>query len=172
MYQSELFSNVFKGQVYLGGGCVSEVYALDSLPGYVIKRASWLDGTLNYLEWCQRMQQSGNGMRGMPEIDFIVHTTRPATEYREETRGYVVCMKRYSPHDGGYFVESVWQLDYMADLIAAYRAFMGETFGRGCDYCSDLHGGNVMLDGSTYILTDPSAIEYKTLNGIEGYTLQ
>lgn len=179
MYQSELFTNAFKGQQWIGGGCISEVYTLAELPGYVLKRASRRDGTLNYLEWCQRMQSSGQGMRGMPEIDFIVHTehVEQACSGASVTRqGYVVCMKRYSDHGFKSFgdaVDAIWQLDYMKALVDAYEAFMQATFDMAdCPAAGDLHGGNVMMEGNTYILLDPSARAYETNNNPEEYTLQ
>lgn len=158
MYQMSMFNNAFKSQRYLGSGLYARVHAIGE--GWVVKHCSTKDGTLNYLEWCQRMQAAGEGMDGMPEIDFLVHTAE----------GYIVTMRQYKPQADDCCTDFK-ELEYMQELVAAFEAYMADTFHE-YSFAHDLHGGNAMLDArGNFILTDPSAYGYCTLPHVDSFAL-
>jgi hypothetical protein len=156
-----MFSNVFKDQKYLGGGCYAQVHRIR--PGWVLKHAPHRDGTLNYLEWCLLKQAAGEHMDGMPEIDFLVHTEN----------GYLVTMREYTG-----IPRTDWgrrdfpEREYLDDLVAAFETYMVDTFNK-CGFANDLHGGNAMIDADgEYVLTDPSSLEYLDTPCVEHFELE
>lgn len=171
MYQQEMFSGkAFKDAVFLASGCYGRVHAIDD--NWVVKYAI-KDGTLNYLEWCKRLQDAGKGMLGMPEIESIVHL--------DDDR-YMVTMRRYDrtlcslehlssvghvPYHMRIIPDAFneLQIGHITELIATYDAYMHETFGPlrySYTYAGDLHAGNFMLLGGLVVMTDPSSCEYMT----------
>lgn len=160
MYQVSMFSNAFKGQEYVGNGCFARVSSLGN--GWVVKNAHRRDATLNYLEWCKRKQDAGEGMMGMPEIDFIVHT--------EE--GYIVTMRQYTPQPERLSNSYVhMECEHIAELIAAFECYMADTFGE-YNCANDVHGSNVMI-GPRFmlILTDPSSRCYFSHAYVDSFNL-
>ena len=181
MYQQEMFRKLLpRNAIPCGEGHVASV--LDLGDGWVFKHANHKDETLNYLEWCVLMTKAGKGMKGMPDIDRIIHL--------EE--GYIVLMRKYEYHGckpSGVGYPSFNGTGYCAKLIEAYRAYMTALFGTVCrgplvgetseewneeyekgarEYACDLHGGNYMWDNLTngWIVTDPSALSYLTIDEV------
>lgn len=159
MYQVSMFSNAFRGQKYLGEGMFANVSSMGN--GWVVKTATSRDCTLNYLEWCKRKQAAGEGMQGMPEIDFIVHT--------EE--GYIVTMRQYTPQDVSPWSSTHSECEYIQDLVTSFEVYMFDTFGE-FRACNDLHAGNVMLDTGMYVMTDPSSRPYRADPDVTSFGLQ
>lgn len=156
MFQAEMFTNKLHGK-FLGGGCFGEVHEIGT-SGWVIKTTSSRDGTLNYLEWCKRMQDAGDGMLGMPEIDFLVRTER----------GYIVTMRKYDKFEVDPLEPSSSRWDipddcaHLQELKDAFNYYMLYEFG--CEnFANDCHMHNYMVDASgVLILTDPSSRSYRT----------
>ncbi len=144
-----------EGWTYISNGVNGTVFR-SPCGEWVFKRARRNDGTRTFLEWCMWKQARGEGMKGMPELDFLADCGE----------GYVVGMRRYantasavlstSSFDAG---ETVSQYDYMVALITAFEAECP-----GC-HAGDLHGGNFMYDDRTdsYVLIDPTNGRYRPL---------
>lgn len=171
MYQQEIFTNPFRDWDFVGDGFTAVVHAKGD---WVIKKASYRDMTLNYLEWCVMRRNAGNPMRGMPEIDALVHTEN----------GYIVTMRRYDDEDrdGGRMCRRAYgaggdydNTPYMGTLIYAFLDYLADVFGEYYDACDmDLHKGNHMWDddNESWILTDPSEKPYLDTPYVEGFKLQ
>lgn len=181
MFQQEMFTDgSFKGAEYIAKGCYGSVYALPD-DEWVVKYAK-ADGTLNYLEWCKAMQMAGKGMKGMPEIDVLVHI-EPENGYSSADGRYMVTMRRYSdargllakldePFDDFADVKETCVRcghEYIAELIDAFDEYCQEVFVRRWSMVDDLHRGNIMWDDrkNEFVVTDPSCSEYCTTNTVE-----
>ena len=161
MYQHEMFSNgSLKGARYIANGCYGQVYEHPDYPNdWVIKYAD-KDGTLNYLEWCKAMQDAGKGMRGMPNVDVLVHL---------ENDRYMVIMSRYDNAEHLFSLRDVsakcsTDYEYITELIAAFENYCSDNLSgvSGWGMVNDLHSGNVMWCNKTssVIVTDPCANDY------------
>ena len=183
MFQQEMFTDgSFKGARYIANGCFGSVYALPD-DEWVVKYAK-ADGTLNYLEWCKAMQMAGKGMKGMPEIDVLVHI-EPAVGHRRADGRYMVTMRRYSDargilntlNESFTFYADVKETcvkvghEYIEELIDAFDEYCQEVFVRrnGCSMVDDLHRGNIMWDDrkNEFVVTDPSCSDYCTTNTVD-----
>lgn len=146
---------VKKGFEKISNGCYGVVYGSHASE-WVVKYAA-NDGTRTYLEWCLLMQRKGRKMRGMPELDFVVGLGKH----------YMVAMKRYKPIKGR-LMEFGWDSEYESylhekDGCPEYLKKLIEAFEKDCPAitCNDVHYENVMTDGKSVILTDPSSSGYR-----------
>jgi hypothetical protein len=170
--QSELFPKFTATWPYLSSGCFGAVHA-SPCGEWVIKRAR-NDGTRTYLEWCRYKQSIGAGLRGMPEIDFLV---------MEDDAHYIVTLRRYEsvkdretgevrPEVGmgrwyDNVIDAIGCPDYIKELVDAFVAeCKHKTFNL------DLHANNVMWDKrtKTIIVTDPSSGDYEP-NPVQDFEL-
>lgn len=187
MFQSEMFSDgSFKGASYIANGCYGSVFSLPSDDNWVVKYAR-VDGTLNYLEWCKAMQLAGKGMRGMPEIDVLVHIEpEGGIGWAANNNGrYMVTMRRYSDArskleelDKGFEYRADVKdtcnrcgHEYIGELIDAFDAYCSEVFSRRNSWSmvDDLHRGNIMWDAdkNEFVITDPSCSDYCINNKVD-----
>lgn len=166
MYQQEMFARVIKTKRFLGDGAFGQVHAI--CDEWVVKYSK-KDGTLNYLEWCLWMQRAGKGMKGMPEVDTIVHLD--GGQYMVTMRRYARTMSdsglTYSERDEKVF-EAEWY-EELKDAYLAYHEDMLEDVAEDSqgfakrDPWDDCHGGNVMFDERTdsWVVTDPCSGPYR-----------
>ena len=119
--------------------------------GTVFKVTQTMDGTADYLLWASlRLKKFG---RGSPEMYAI-----PAVEHFERFgKGYFVVMPKYEKWVGG----NMWGTkDLLRDIPGDIQLrgtlwLIDEVFGE--DFATDLHPGNVMMDGAMPIILDPSS---------------
>jgi hypothetical protein len=177
MYQQEMFSNgQFKKARFIAGGCFGRVHDLGN--GYVVKYAD-RDGTLNYLEWCYRLQQAGKGMVGMPTIDSIV--LLEGDRYMVTMEHCGVTLADYCEFEGVFverFNHEELSVAHGVDVSGAYRlacafsGYMVDHFGAADGrYKGDLHGGNFMVKDDVVYLTDPSGAPYLVNQITNGWSL-
>lgn len=176
MYQADFFTNSINRMQLAPGGDDGYVAMVAVYPDneWVLKTARYKDGTLNFLEWCYSLQKAGKSMRGMPEIDALVHTTD----------GYAVAMRFYTRYqEVRGEVDSYEDAEYIKELCAAYleyckaafvvrvNHYLGDdqpknitwrTIEKKSDVMGDMHDSNHMWDHrtGTHIITDPSAMSY------------
>jgi hypothetical protein len=173
MLQMSMFEGITQPSTLLGTGCFASVH--EHGEGWVFKRAGNRDGTLNWLEFCKHMQDTGQFMLGMPVIDRLYHVGS----------GYVVTMKRYSCAKSSsadktgnmwkeYQDQQPWSSPQIQALELAFKRHMSKL-GHTTYGFDDGHSGNMMYchDTQSWIVTDPCSCSYReSLVEEDDFTLQ
>lgn len=164
MYQQELFKRTIPTRRVIGDGCFGTVYSIND--DWVVKYAA-KDGTLNYLEWCKIMQDAGKHMRGMPEIDRIVHLD--GDRYMVTMRYYSSTLRERIGREYYAEVDKVKATTWFKELKAAYLEYAALVLGEPVESSTghtlrwaDCHASNIMWDAreERYVVTDPCAVAY------------
>jgi hypothetical protein len=157
----------------LGSGCYAEVYDLGD--GTVLKKASGIDGTCSYIEWCFNRRKElwadvriGRGIKhsrpiddaliddemvGMPSIHafgkWLVNGEFLGSWWWCVMPKYKECLRDAEVRESGTRVRVITGLKPLTTLL-------NKEFGD--DFCNDVHGGNVMFDDrrKQWVLIDPS----------------
>jgi hypothetical protein len=160
MYQHELFMEQSKkNAVFLGQGLFSIAHRLSN--GLVCKTGV-NDMTRNWLEFCMIEREAGRLLPGMPEVYQVValgeHSYSAIMEeyLHWPTSGVPIC----GAADVGLqqALEPLFS-DYLKTVLGASGYNVTNPF-------NDLHSGNVMYSHSRgWVITDPSASDYKVMQG-------